>query len=111
MRVAGHLSRWDLISCHCVGRRVLDARCVGDGETGLSREIKVEAIRSKHLLQPLLTEVAREVVGVDLDSETIKLIHLQLGTGNSVEGFALAPTAPATRWIIPMGNRHLAPRY
>jgi hypothetical protein len=84
MRVAGYLSRWDFILGYCVGRRVLHLGCVG--ETELSSEVKVEAFRSKRVLHPHLREVAREVVGVDLDAETIKLLHSKLGPGNLVIG-------------------------
>ena len=47
MRVVGYLSRWDFILCHCIGRRVLNRGC--DGETALSREVRVEAIHSSAL--------------------------------------------------------------
>jgi ubiquinone/menaquinone biosynthesis C-methylase UbiE len=84
MRVAGYLSRWDFILDHCVGRRVLHLGCVG--ETDVSPEVKIEAFRSKRVLHPRLMEVAREVVGVDLDAATIKLIRSKLDTGNLVIG-------------------------
>jgi ubiquinone/menaquinone biosynthesis C-methylase UbiE len=84
MRVAGYLSRWDFILDHCVGRRVLHLGCVG--ETDVSPEVKIEAFRSKRVLHPRLMEVAREVVGVDLDAKTIKLIRSKLDTGNLVIG-------------------------
>ena len=82
MRVAGYLSRWDFILDHCLGRRVLHLGCVG--ETDDIPDVKVKAFRSKRVIHARLMEVAREVVGVDLDAETIKLIRSQLGTGNLV---------------------------
>jgi SAM-dependent methyltransferase len=84
MRVAGYLSRWDFILDHCLGRRVLHLGCVG--ETDDIPDVKVKAFRSKRVLHARLMEVAREVVGVDLDAETIKLIRSKLGTENLVIG-------------------------
>jgi len=84
MRVAGYRSRWDFILDRCIGRRVLHLGCVG--ETDVPPAVKIEAFRSKCVLHPRLMEVAREVVGVDLDAETINLIHSKLGTGNLVIG-------------------------
>ena len=77
MKVIGYCSRWDLILRRCTKRTVLHLGCIG--ETDRTRREKLEALQSGLALHPHLMKVAAEVIGIDLDAESIELAKLHLG--------------------------------
>jgi hypothetical protein len=77
MKVIGYCSRWDLILKRCTKRTVLHLGCIG--ETDRTTREKLEALQSGSALHPHLMKVATEVIGIDLDAESIELAKSHLG--------------------------------
>ena len=73
IKFSGYTSRWEFILNKCRDKKVLHLGCIGITEGSLFD--KLEAMRNGFVIHAHIRRVAREILGIDYDLETVKALN------------------------------------